>query len=97
MFCLNNGHMTNNRQPEYFSKLYEMLPRNFSVTFEVAEMRYRFRIICRKRFDLINSGDFSFHCASEYVKGINFDTAHIDLQNPELSLNRMSCLSVKPF
>jgi hypothetical protein len=58
-----------------------MLPRNWSVACEEGEMRYKFRIKCRKVFQLIDSSDIGFSLRAITLRVKIFNNASYMLQN----------------
>jgi hypothetical protein len=63
-----------------------MLPRSWTDTCEVGEMRYKFRIKCKESFQLVNPSDFGFYLQAITLKVKNSSTASFMLYSQKLFL-----------
>ena len=65
------GDKSNKHDGEYFSKCYEMLPRNWSAPCELGEMIYKFRFTVGTVFNLLKQVISRFF-ARDYTNGKKF-------------------------
>jgi hypothetical protein len=63
-----------------------MLPRNWSVPCEVAEMRYKFKIKCWEGFQLVDPSEFGLSLPAITLSVKNFNTASFILQSQNIFL-----------
>jgi len=57
-----------------------MLPRNWSAPCELIEMRYKFRVKCRKGFQLVDASDFGISLTAITLTGKNVSIANFMLE-----------------